>query len=280
MPSKILRDLAPNTFDQNNSNSQSTRFSYVRTVYSRQYGGTVVPPTKTEFMRIWNSYDQEYEFFYQGDTLEECKHNLSVNVFPSIRHIITARNYTLAKQKAIAWTRMIMAFNMYANILREFNVSQNNYIDFIGSKTGYDIWKSMFHRRCVLFINNEKLQEMIELSNNISSIDLHSDHRRFWQNIFDIYDILPINRRFRTRTIPNGITIITQQVPIRTRGSRSSSINTEQEYLSREHEETDLVNLDNQQIANMIMNIENPLPDDVKKTIFDTCLALHISHAI
>jgi len=196
---RILRDIAPNTFDPNNTNSQSTWFSYVHTVYSRRYGGTVVPPTKTEFMRIWNCYYQEYEFFYQGETLKECKENLKYNifpyaVFPSVRHRITARNYTSTVQKVIAWTRMIMAFNMYADVCEIFGM-QCNKIDFIGSKTGCNTWKSMFHQRCVLFINNEKLQEMIELSNNISSDSVNSivNYNKFWQNIFDIYDNLSTN---------------------------------------------------------------------------------------
>ena len=80
--SRTISQLTPNTSDPNNPNSQSSWFSYVRTVYSRERLGTVKPPTKTEFMREWNyniRNNSNHTFTCTGDCLESMKTNLMCN---------------------------------------------------------------------------------------------------------------------------------------------------------------------------------------------------------
>ncbi len=282
-----IADLTPNTFDPNNSNSQSTWFSYVRTVYSRERGGTILPPTKTEFMREWNSYDPNFVFTVEADTLEECKRALSFNCFPRISYIGRLSGSRLTtRNKAIAWTRMIMAFNMYADVKREFGVLQNNHIDFIGSKRNDTIiehtWDTAFHRRCILFISNDKLQQLLELSNYCTNSSI--DNEQFWSYIFEIYDNLPTNRRFRVRIDRNNNNNIAISPPAPAPTPAVSSVDNPthtiaQEYMSRDTEENEEDVPSNHEIAEMIANAEN-LPSELRKEIYETCMAFHISHPL
>lgn len=186
---RTISQLAPNTSDPNNPNSQSSWFSYVRTVYSRQRGGTVIPPTKTEFMREWNSCCRSnFNFRSHGETLEEHKAFLESNRFPPLLISSITSGQDLTKELKIAtWTRMIMAFNMYADVRRLFHERKSNKVDFISSMgNDYSVnrWESYFQGRCVLFIRDEEIRHMSELIKHYVNID-------FWRHIFHIYESQP-----------------------------------------------------------------------------------------
>ena len=292
--SRTVADLTPNTFDPNNSNSQSTWFSYMRTVYSTQHGGIILPPTKTGFMNSWNSQLSGI-LQCEGNTLEECKNSLSLNVFPFIRYQRTNERNQL---KAIAWTRMIMALNMYADVKREFGFSVNHFIDFIGSQrnnsssfrdtslheTNFhsetwnrEIWKSVFHRRCAIFISNAKLEYLIELSTNGQHV---FGYREFWNLIFEIYEQMPVRMRcFQQRPVSNctiGRTISpTQNITPVEQSIAPVEQNIAQEYMNREDDEEYVPS--NQQLVNMIINSDD-IPSEIKKQIFEICIAHHMSH--
>jgi hypothetical protein len=263
---KSIEDLAPNIpFDDNRS---STWFSYVKQVYSRQRGGTVLPPTKTQFKHAWNYHYQSTVFSCYGETLEGCKHSLSNNLF-----YYTITSHTETMRKAVAWTKMIMAFNMYAAIRREFGLNLQTHIDFIGSKNniGNRFFKTYFRNRRILFISNNILERFIQLSNEDRT-------QTFWQLIFEIYDYGNFHRclSFDVRDYENSRRNLSVETPI----VETPVNNIEQEYFSRTDDDNTNISIDNQNIANMIMRTENDLPEDLKKMIYETCLALHISHPV
>ncbi len=283
--SRTVADLTPNTFDQNNPNSQSTWFSYMRTVYSNQHGGIILPPTKTEFMNSWNLQLSSI-LQCEGNTLEECKNSLSLNIFPFIRN---ARN----QLKAIAWTRMIMALNMYADVKREFGFPVNHFVDFIGSQrnnsssfreTSFhsetwnrEIWKSVFHRRCAIFISNAKLEHLIELSTNGQH---RFDNQEFWNLIFEIYEQMPPRMHcFQQRPVLNCATETispTQNIaPVEQSIASITNQDIAQEYMNREDDEEYVPN--NQQLVDIIVNSED-IPNEIKKQIYEICIAYHMSH--
>ncbi len=264
--SRTISSLVPKTFDSNNPNSQASWFSYIRTVYSRQRGGTILPPTRKGFLNEWPS-SPTFVFRCEGDTLEECKNNLSDNNFPPIhcqRRTIAERN------KNITWTRMIMAFNMYAEVRKEFRNStdrQIHKIDFIGSKQDSNCHTintiiNVFNGRKALFLPSDIIQNLITLTatSRLSSYNERDTTytRRFWNYIFEIYDNI-IN--------PNVSSV-------------SREVNVSQEYMNREDSDNIDLNIDNQQIANMILNTEVVLPDDIKKMIYDAYIALSMSHSL
>ncbi len=279
--SRTIADLTPNTFDLNNPSTQSTWFSHVRTVYATQHGGIILPPTKEMFMCEWNIYDINNFHTYGGPNLESCKEYLK-NYYHFLSFSISPRRTrieNIIKIKVVTWTRMILAFNLYAEFRRAINLSPYNKVDFIGSKRGdinsTDFWEPHFHGRCVLFISNGKLQHMMYLTESNRTYD-------FWQCIFDIYDAQRFDARFQYTESENNIIIsnifeeqvTTEQIPI----VDNQNYQIAQEYLNNINEEETDVN--NQQIANMIMNYESSLPSELRKTIFEYCLAFHISHPI
>ncbi len=271
---KNVSHLIPNIVG-NNNNVSSNWFSYVRTVYSRENGGIVLPPTKREFTRQWYDISLFFELECNGETLDQCKRTLRTCSLPSF--YITSSLDMSNKIKAVAWTRMIMAFNMYAEVRKALNLPYNT-IDFIGSSGHTDLWRRHFNGRCVLFISNNKINSIINLIDN----RIYTD---FWDYIFDIYDNLDFNisNRSNRRT----------QRRNRPRRSRSQRINTSyvsrvdnpthsiaQEYMHREEENDIELDINNEQIANMIVSTSDLLPIELRKTIYETCMALNISHPI
>jgi hypothetical protein len=244
---KSIEDLAPNIFNTNSPNSLSIWFSRIRTVYSKKRGGTILPPTKTEFINEWNYYYQGHEFFCQGETIQECKDILCANYFPDCSFTIMSQN----RIKNIAWTRMIMTFNMYAAVCETFGI-QCNKIDFIGSTA--EQTNSLVHyfdSRNVLFIRdfliNRLIYDMLNRNENYT--------RHFWQLIFEIYDsIFSINDSI-------------------------SFNNLEREYFNRGDIDDTEICFDNKQIANMIMRTKKLLPKELRKNIFETCMAIHVSRS-
>lgn len=237
MPSIIsfrIRNLVPNNRDANNANNQSAWFSYVRSVYSLEKHGTVIPPTKTEFMREWNKYDYDLLFRFSEDNLQNTqefiKHNNYFDTFNIPNNVSQEKKYN--KIKAITWTRMIIAFNFYSHAC---SISRPETIDFIGSTSGNNVIEKRFNGRNVLFITNMKLQEMIQIVEE-------NRQEEFWQCIFDIYNSLRYRNnsvQYRENFIPN-----------------------------------------NQQLAEMIKTTTSPLPLEIKKTIYDICMAFHISSPV
>lgn len=334
--------LAPNTFDLNNASTLSAWFSHVRNIYSPQHGGTVNPPTKTEFMREWNyniRNNANHTFKCVGDCLTSIKRSLMYSQFPEIRYSDSSSilpSYT-DKIKAEAWTRIIAAFNMYAAVRELMGECGSNYIDFIGSAgdSNYFVsgWEARFHNRCVLYIKDHHLLSLIELSRQSNML------QEFWSRIFSIYDSQYYIPRFNhspnmfanseldhdeeeialtseqiADMIVNGDPLTDEinnivretyealalDIPNTTELSQNRSrlhnfwlnifnLYDGQFFISRANSEPDppviptvdapdhSIALDNQQIANMIMNTRDPLPDDIKKIIHETCVALHMS---
>lgn len=296
--SRTVSELASNLATTN----QSAWFSYVRRVYSRQNGGSVLPPTKTEFTRMWSAADQNFSFMSEGENFEECRRNLQYNTFPfqSIALTIALRARFSHYLKAKVWTNMIMAFNMYAAIRKEFNMFPNNKVDFIGStNSSISWWEPKFYNRCVLFIPDTKLDRISDLI-NIPGSNATQD---FWRNIMEIYDAQSFIRCFHEN---DRLCSSTYQTPTRTNNQEINNspgyiyapyvtatryVSTPevfvdepehaitQECLDRiEENNNEYSALDNQQISNMILQSENSLPPEVSKMIYETCIAFHISH--
>ena len=192
---KRVTELTGNTFDPNVPNSQSTWFSYVRTVYSPQRGGTIKPPTKTEFMRELRSFNNNEDymaFACVGDDIEECKRSLSYCAFPEFRR---SESVLWRKDLKIAtWARMILAFNMYAEVRKRFNMHKCNRVDFIGStNSSMSLWEACFHGRCVLYIKDVDINHMMDLIDDNRAED-------FWLRIFEIYNGQFYINNFRRET--------------------------------------------------------------------------------
>jgi len=193
---RTMTDIAPDTFDPLNPNAQSSWFSYVRTVFSRKYEGTVDPPTKTQFMREWDKYNSNSTYVFGGENLESCKEYLK-KYCRFLPFMVSSRNtveFNFNKIKAVTWMRMIVAFNLYAAFRKKIDLLPYNKIDFIGSagdnNPNRNSWEPHFHGRCVLFISDEKLWKMIQLTEEDKITE-------FWKCIFEIYDDLNSNPRFK-----------------------------------------------------------------------------------
>ena len=271
--SRTVAQLTPNTVSEHNPRSQSSWFSFIRR-YSRERRGAVIPVTKTEFTRAWNSMRPDFEFVCSSpasgdigivsiDTiLNNLKEELKNNVFPEYQ-----RPHRVAET---AWVRIILAFNMYAEVRRELGLLPNNRIDFLGSTgNACNIWENRFNGRRVLYVNDNQLIDLVRLIDN-------GINDEAWQLIFNIYESLyplPISRSPRRLASRRS-----RGLQFRTVDSPTHSI--AQEYLNRtDDNELDIIP-DNQQIANMVLQTNNILPYDLRKMIYETCTALHISHAI
>ncbi len=190
---KTIDDLAPNTTHPNNKNCQTSWFSHVRKL-SSNYEGTIESPTKAPFVNEWKKLDSSFIFTCIGKTFEECKKSLENCSLPEIQTpFIMGGMSDFKKLRTITWTRMILAFNMYATVRRQFNCLPCNNVDFIGSAGDdhflRDTWEPHFHNRCVLFLSDSILQHMIELIETKRTKD-------FWRCIFDIYENLDLNTQF------------------------------------------------------------------------------------
>lgn len=249
---RTVADLTPNTVDLNNPRSQSSWFYFIRRS-SRQHQGTVAPIKKTEFVRAWNSMDQNFRLTCFGETLHDCKDYLiKLNTLPILPRLPLITE--------CAWVRIILALNMYAEVRKNLNIFPNEKIDFIGSASVSNNYcnrlEYRFHNRRILYIDDTLLIDLIRLVANNS-------YFHFWECIFDIYDNLyhPLSsQRQRCHSIYN-------------------SANIPNHPITNENEEEN-INLSNQQIANMILRTRNILPYNLRKTIYETCIAFHISCTI
>ncbi len=237
--------LVPNIFDQFNPQNPVRWFSFIRHYSKRECFGTIAPPTKREFMKEWDSLDRSYIFASNGNTIEDSKRYTRRYSFQSYYLLSIPIEERNNKLKHVTWVRMILAFNMYAKIRQSFGLQPYHKIDFIGSignnHPERNKCKNWFDGKKVLFISNEKLHNLIHLTeiNNTNE---------FWDCIFEIYDNLNINCEYNI----------------------NSNLTLEQEYTNRENDELEMFT-NNQQIANMIMKIRYELPKELKKNIFNTC---------
>lgn len=252
---RSLYELAPNTSSSSNIRSQSLWFSRVRNEFTRAYGGTVRPPTRTEFMREWNFIPEEYEIRCSGNNLEEYKESLKHFHLPYFHIPLQGRESTrYNKIKAATWVRMILAFNMYADVRNLLMLSPDNRIDFIGS-SGHDrnSLSIRFSGCYVLHLLNDILHHMIYLITEGRNAD-------FWELIFDIYD----NHRtrhnsFRHEQYDNIINVDSPTHAIA------------QEYLNRTDDNELEIIPNNQQIADIIMQIKSSIPHNIRKIIYEAC---------
>lgn len=227
---RFISDLMPHT-----SIEHDKFFYYVANVYSKELESNILPPSCKEFFDVWNSFPEVFSFLCIGDSLEECKRNLEGNSFPRT---------SSSDFKAIVWNRMILAFNMYAAIRKEFCWFPYNKVDLIGSSEDENVWKPYFNDRCVLFISDDNLY-------NLLSMVCDNENAEFWRTIFNIYDSQRFNIKFFN--------------PEHIKDPESTS--------------RCLSNISYKKISDEIIRLEN-IPVNVRKYIYETCIAYYISHPI
>ncbi len=225
------------------------------------FRATIIPPTKIELINELNQYHNYYPFIATGETLHECKQSLREVYFPT--YCLSSNMTTIdiqKKVKTVTWARMILAFNMYAELRKTFMARPYNYIDFIGSKRDelQTDWTPRLNNLCFLHIKDSQLNCMIELTELSCSNEYEDSEALFWDCIFDIYENLHYDSRFIT-----------------TRVSSTNSVYVEQEYMNRSEDKLNII-IDNNKIASMIMKLECDLPFELKKTIYETCAAGNI----
>lgn len=129
-----------------------------------------------------------------GDTFKKSLYDLRANVFPN--KLFDQKNDN--KRKIFTWIRMIIAFNMYAEIRNHFRLHPYNRIDFIGSIKDtvrfdvhiyYAYWKRYFIGRRVMFIEDKILLKMINFVKN-------GDTDLFWDKIFSMYNNCIANDKY------------------------------------------------------------------------------------
>lgn len=255
-------DLFPNIADTN-ENRISNWFSYIKNVYSPRYGSTITPPTKLQFMTEWrriSNSNNPLVFHCNGDNVIDLKSHLkcysSICTFQGI-----PTRYDSIDQNTInkAWVRIIAAFNMYADICQVVGYRKCNRIDFIGSAGNNDphanIWIPKFNNRCVLFLSDDAINYLIARI-------IRYDHINFWFTIFDIYNTQIFNPRFSSNSRP-----LIQNNPTPHSASNSIRLNSQKNPINNE-------------IIEIINNMETPLPKNIRKFIYDACIASYISHPI
>ena len=278
MPSWTIEELKPNTIPTNNVGSQSTWFSYVRYTYSREFGGTILPPTMTKFFQAWHDTDQSFRFSTCSSDFTEAKQELSRNSFPVIRHLQRGQKF-----KHGVWVRMVAAFNAYAKLREAFGKTPSHGVDFIGlagnNYCNRNRWRPRFHGRCVLHIADELLENMFEAIRDNRLTD-------FWTKIFNLYD----NQYLRSQLQFPAYIRNNNNNPFSSRHSSANSTRStavdnptspiSQEYLTRTENVSEDFIPDNQQVAAMLTQIANPIPRDVRKIIYDMCIAAQMSEPI
>ena len=160
-------------------------FSKVR----EQSSGDIVPPTKEEFFAIWNKYSGS---FVPGIILNKKRFALIIGyTMPDIDDCPKEFNDKSRAMTVLAWTRMIISFNMNYEVKRNFDISPNERIDFIGSTKDKNEFKKDFHGCNVLFLEDDILEELIvtfeasyEYDNNRENEDALDD---FEEYIYDIH---------------------------------------------------------------------------------------------
>lgn len=238
-------------------------FSNLHNANRRQNGCTVFAPTVGKFACIWNLFDQQHDFVCSGDDIESCKQSLCDNVFPLFRGTLTTDNI-FEHAKNIAWVRMVLALNMYADVRRHFSLQPYGRVDIVLSSGSsrfnyhrYEIRQSMYNVYRVLYAENSKLSSL----GSLTKVE-------FWRRIFEIYDDQTSNHQrenLNRRNVENAP--IVEEVLI-------SAI--AQEYLNRDENVVNIIP-NNKQIAGMIAQIDD-LPVEIRKSIYDTCIAFYISH--
>jgi len=197
------------------------------------------PPTSDEFI---NKFNEINNFYYslgcRGETLEECKETLKYNILPLCENT--------EEKSLLTWIKMMIAFNMYAKVRKVFMIKPYNYIDGIGITNRKSNWIP-FHGSCCLFINKNTLNLMLELTENCLEKD---SNLKFWDCIFDIYESLNYDSRFRIKKY---------------------QLNLEEEYNCRIFKKEEKFSMSNKQIASIIKKIECELPIELKKTIHKIC---------
>jgi hypothetical protein len=301
MPLNIpIINLRPNTFALHNTTSQSTWFSYIRRTYSRELGGTIIPPTMSEFIRELCRVcrDRGFLFYTEGDSFEPMKHRLSYNRFPDlpIRPRYMSDNAWANKLKIVTWVQTVLAFNAYAKVCSSCSRLMSHGVDFLGSASNThsfrNCWTPRFHGRCVLHLADAKIEHLIEL--------VKDDRiRDFWQCIFDLYDSQSFNRRLQNPSYNRIVDPDRQRrrqihtlhepplhpLPSPLPRQRTGTVENPnslaaEEYLNRPDDAEDDAIPDNQQIAAMLTRITNPLPRDLRKIFYDMCVASQMSYHV
>lgn len=315
---KTLSSLTPVAFDSENRDNLSTWFSYVRRVYSLERNGTVIPPTKSEFFKAWNYIYPQYSLSFSGENLEEQKQSLSHCQLPTFGRYLIPRYATEEQRekriRAITWAKLIIALNAYVQLKRENGYYNILPVDFIGSagdralrRNNYD---ARFNGKIVLHLQDSILNRFIEITkerlncyNSAGDIDqafwnyifevvdnnIQFTHgisrrvRRTRQNLLYYYHNAPTTTHYTPAVVENDIQEIvtpgiTIHIPVSAVDNPSHEI--AREYLDRETEEDEDFIPSNQQIAQMIANTSVILPEDIRKTVYEACVAFHMSHAV
>jgi len=293
MPSIVLRiqDLHPNTCGTD-SNQRSTWFSYVRRTYTREHGGTVEPPTMSEFMRELGALRPDFTFYSEGSTLDQAKQSLAGNNFQSLprRPRYIREDAWNKKLKIITFVRAIIAFNAYARIRRELGTTPNHNVDFIGAASDSHMqrntWEPRFHGRCVLYLADSKLNHLIELV-------INDRQRDFWLCIMELYDAQRAIRQLQNPQYARGNDSRPRQPGPTPQVARTAPRPTQrnntvdqptsriaEEYLNRGDEVEEDVIPNTAQIAAMIARSGVELPRDFRKIMFEVCVAAQMSHPL
>ena len=245
---RTIADITPNTYSQDDL-FQSVKF------YSKEYESLLDTPEENEFMHELTKYNPNSRYFCDGDNLEDIQAYLK-DYCRFIPFTISSNSENFNKLKAITWVRMIIAFNLYAACRCTIGILPYDRIDFIGSagdnNPNRNTWESRFNDRCVLFISDEKLWKMIQLTEEQKA-------EEFWECIFEIYD----SQHFNATLCPTNNDLIGEIA---------------QEYLNRENEEEYIPS--NRQIADMIIGLDVSLPADVRKLICELCVTSYISQSM
>lgn len=143
---------------------------------------------------------------------------------------------------------MILAFNMYAAIRTRVTYVQNDRVDIIvpvSDRYSHLFMRHVFNKQyCnALYMPDSWLLRMIELVEN-------ERNQEFWQYIFYIYNNKCSPYEFSHR-VPYSINLPTRIVD----------------------QNIDIT--ENQKLANMILQMECSLPNNIIKIIYDTCKALY-----
>ncbi len=165
-------------------------FSKVR----EQSSGDIIPPTKEEFSAIWNKYNGH---FTPGINVNEKRLALIIGyAMPDIDNYPKEFNDKSRAMTVLAWTRMIISFNMNYEVKQNFGISPNERIDFIGSTKHKNEFKKDFNGCNILFLEDDILEALIvtfevsyEYDQNIENEDALED---FEEYIYDIHSTIGI----------------------------------------------------------------------------------------
>lgn len=297
----VLDNLISEALNYDNRRNHSAWFSYIRNCSARCQGH-VVPPTKSEFFKALNAINPTlFRITINGNNFEEQKEELSQIYLPDNLYTIPRHATEEQKEKrmiAMTWIKMIIAFNAYIKLKRMHGYINVLPIDFIGSihntHSNRNMYKLQLSNRFIFYLQDSKINDLIELNRMISS---STENNRFDQNVyfwvkcFDIIDNIihsySLHRRMRRRGIyirysysyeppQNGAAIVQEQytnIPLVDNPNHEIA----REYLNREEDEEFIPN--NQQIARIIENMNQTLPEEIRRIINEAC-TLYLSHSV